>query len=412
MMALVSTQGLRQSSCVICSLAFVVACLAMIGYGAQFTGWSAWMLSGLAVVAVLTVRFLAIETWDRLVLWPANVILGAFLISILGSDHSNAALWRSMSMAVFSALLVAVQVCRGDPRAWHALRWSMLVLIAVVLADVLWQRLSGSSLFRDKGVVRSRWMGSQGNANDLVAIMFLAPVAYAVFPSRHRIAGYALFMACLVPVWLISESRQVLLAWSVGLVVPLLSGARDRSRLAILLGAVLLAFGLALLSPLLRMKLDLVLREGVGVREQLAALGLKLGWQFPLTGIGPGCFTEHFLLAHAEGWNWRGKPLPPAGTPWVHCLPVEIFCEFGMIGCVAFASVLVAVVRSLRADARLYPGDRPTLIALRACWISALAVSIIDLTLIKDWVRIEFWLLVGQTIGVGFPPVEKLETRR
>jgi hypothetical protein len=341
------------------------------------------------------------DQWDRMVLWPVAAILGSYVISICASDYRNVALWRSLSMMVFAALLLGVQVCRKEPWAWRALLMGIVLLVVVVVVDVVWQRFSGTSLLREKGIFRKRWMGSQGNANDLAAIMFLAPIAYAYFPHRHRLTAYAIFMACLVPVWLISESRQVLLAWFVGMVIPIVSAVKRPLRLGIVVGILLVAIVVTLASPLLRMKLELALHEGVGVREQLAVLGLKLGWQHPFAGIGPGCFTEYFLQAYAEGWTWRGKQLPSAGTPWVHCMPAEIFCEFGLIGCVAFGMVLAAILNRLRRENFSNSGEDELVSALRGCWIAALLVSLIDVTLIKDWVRIDFWLLLGITFSVG-----------
>jgi hypothetical protein len=75
-----------------------------------------------------------------------------------------------------------------------------------------------------------------------------------------------------------------------------------------------------------------------------------------------------------------------------------------MIGCFAFGTVLVAFVNRLRRVTFLNSGEDPLVTALCGCWIAALAVSLIDVTLIKDWVRIDFWLLLGITFAVGASP--------
>jgi hypothetical protein len=393
------------------ALLYCVACLAMIAWGAQFAGASAWLLSGSAVVFLISVRFLARALWADLVFWPMGAVLLAYVASIACSGMAPQATARSLSTPVFAVLFLAVQACRRADWAWKGLWVSIVFMVLVISIDVVVQRWTGDSLIRGKGLFRKRWMGSQGNANDLVCAAVLAPVAFALFRPPWRGVKYGAWMVLLIPIWLVSESRQVLLAWFVATVVPLACHVGKRRALVIVLAATLIGSTAVLFAPLLRYKLSLALEEGIGVREQLIALGIRFGLSHPVFGIGPGCFGEHFLVALGEGWTWRGKSLPPAGTPWVHCLPVEIFCEYGLFGVAAFGLVLRDGVRRLSVGVRQPEPERAPWICLLACSFAVACVSCIDLSLVKDWVRIEFWLILGLFYALGWE-AGRIESRR
>jgi O-antigen ligase len=139
-------------------------------------------------------------------------------------------------------------------------------------------------------------------------------------------------------------------------------------------------------------------RTGLGVREPIIAFGLSLAADHPLTGVGPGLFGSYYAREALDGWSWRGQPLPKVGMPWVHCLPVEVACEYGLVGVCAFGGVAAAAVRRAWIAARAGdPMGRGALGMLAAF----LLIGLVDLTFIKDWVRCEAWVAAGVAFGLG-----------
>jgi hypothetical protein len=87
--------------------------------------------------------------------------------------------------------------------------------------------------------------------------------------------------------------------------------------------------------------------------------------------------------------------------PWVHSLPIEIACELGSIGVIAYGAVLWAFTRRVR-QAILRDGPARNLgIAVAASAAAMAAMALIDLTFVKDWVRICWWLVLG--LGFAAP---------
>jgi O-antigen ligase len=127
----------------------------------------------------------------------------------------------------------------------------------------------------------------------------------------------------------------------------------------------------------------------------LTAYGVTLFVDHPVTGIGPGLFGQYYQRDARNGWSWRGTPLPKVGMPWVHSLPVEVLCELGVVGGLAFAAALVVAVR--RAwRARIGSGLQGRVaVAVLAVLAAGFVAGLVDLTFIKDWVRCLFWLVLG-----------------
>ena len=90
-----------------------------------------------------------------------------------------------------------------------------------------------------------------------------------------------------------------------------------------------------------------------------------------------------------------GEPLPPIGMPWVHSLPIEVLCETGTIGALAMLASLAEAARRLVRAWRSALTDRTTLIAILTAAACMVTVGLVDLSFIKDWVRVCFWMILG-----------------
>jgi O-antigen ligase len=112
-------------------------------------------------------------------------------------------------------------------------------------------------------------------------------------------------------------------------------------------------------------------------------------------GTGPGLFGHYYVVGVREGWAFRGQPLPPSGMPWVHSVPIEILCETGLASAAAYAAAVFAGVRRLCRGLRRATQDREWLVALSTSVACFGVMSLVDMSFIKDWVRVVFWLLLG-----------------
>ena len=81
--------------------------------------------------------------------------------------------------------------------------------------------------------------------------------------------------------------------------------------------------------------------------------------------------------------------------PWVHCLPVEVLCETGIIGGLVAMAVVGGGLLSVRRMALRGAEGRALAAAIVASIAAAAIMGLVDLTFLKDWVRCCWWLVLG-----------------
>jgi hypothetical protein len=385
----------HQGSCVVawCAAAFVAACLATIPAGIPVPN-AAMVALGLAGVGVvLAARFDRAGRWNQVTWWPVALILAAMVVSVLRCQLPGLAVERSTGVGVFALVAIVVQVAAWSPRA----------LTAVAL-DIGWQMATGLSLFTGQAGAGGRLTGSHGNQNDLAVASLLAPLAIAALPAMGRrwwVAACATLAAMGGLPAVLSASRQAVLAWFIGVGASITPRLGRRRSVVVVVVMLLVVASAVAFTPALQARARQTWREGVGIREPLTAYGVTLFVDHPVTGIGPGLFGQYYQRDARNGWSWRGTPLPKVGMPWVHSLPVEVLCELGVVGGLAFAAALVVAVR--RAwQARLGSGLQGRVaVAVLALLSAGLVAGLVDLTFIKDWVRCVFWLAMGLGLSCG-----------
>jgi O-antigen ligase len=126
-----------------------------------------------------------------------------------------------------------------------------------------------------------------------------------------------------------------------------------------------------------------------------------VAWQMfkesPLLGKGVHTFGE-FYLPYLERIELPAYITPEvAYIPWAHNLYLETLAERGLLGAVGFGAPLLGMLlllrRFLRHDS---PHEVRTIaIGLTASFLSFLAQGFFDLTFLKDWVLLIFWLLAA-----------------
>ena len=378
---------------------FTAACLACIPWGAPVGRGVLMGLLGLGAVALGVARVDPAGRWSRVTVWPLVAVLGSFALSIIGCQLPGLAIERSASMPLFALTFLSAQVCLWDPRTTRAL-WVVLAGVALSMsADIVVQWFAGRSLFG--GVPGSGFGigGSQGNKNDMAAASLLLPGALATFDGvRLGVLWRCMLAASLVPVWALSVSRQAFGGWFLGVLTMTVRRRSLRATVVGVAAAAAIAAAIIASVPSARARAMETMRNGLGDREPLIVLGAQLAVQHPVTGIGPGLFGQYYLREARNGWTWRGQPLSMLGMPWVHCLPLEVACEYGAVGLLAFGGVTFVALR--RAGRSAWSGD-PRGRAVLGMMVAILLVGLVDLTLIKDWVRCEVWVCLGLAFGLG-----------
>jgi hypothetical protein len=390
------------------AVAVLAISLLTIPYGAPMPPWYQWMEVGAGVLFGIALLADPRRRWRDLTYWPLVVILAAWGLSIAGCAFPKETADRSIGMAGYSVLFIAVQVAMRRSATLHALRWIVSGVLLLIALDVAWQRWDGYSLIREvrAGELHRQFTGftafggSQGNRNDLAVVGVLLPLAIPPLRLWPSMVFAGVVAAATASTWLISESRQTMMAWGVSLAGLLGLRASWRTRFAVV-GTLLAVCIVAIyVVPGLRARFMGIMENPLGDRGMPTLYSIKLFLDAPLFGVGPSLFGHYWVLGVRDGWQWEGRPLPAVGMPWVHCVPLEVLCELGITGLAAYSAAISGGVaqlrRCLRGRSRVRDLAAATLVAVS----SAALVSLLDITFIKNWVRIVFWLLLGLSYGI------------
>jgi hypothetical protein len=314
-------------------------------------------------------------------------------------------------MAFYGPVFFAAQIACWSERGRRTLVLVVLFTVGTVALDFAWQRYTGRSLVRDVRASVLLWngdawveraaSGSLGNRNDQAVIGVLVPLTAGVLPTMWSWSLGLLGAACAGYVALLGASRQLLIGLGTGTGVMALLRLPHRVRWWAAGCAILMVIAAALVHPSTRSRILEVADKPLGDRGLPMVYGLELAVTHPLLGIGPSLYGHYYVQGVREGWSFRGEPLPPSGMPWVHSLPIEIACEFGAVGIAAYAAVLWAFIRCLGRAVHAGGPARDLGIAVAGSAAAFAVMGLIDLTFIKDWVRICWWLVLG--LGFAAP---------
>lgn len=392
------------------ALAFVAMALGTIPYGAPMPAWFMWTMA--VVGAALGIALVAdpLSRWRTLTYWPIPVILGVWACSIAACDFPMEVLQRSWSMAWYSGVFVAVQVACWANRAIKGLAMCCLATIVLIAADLWFQAFDSRSLLREIRWPEIRWMGywnwnqhtgSIANVNDHAVLAVLLPLCLLTVPTRWAWGLLALgFAASLYDIW-ITRSRQMMLGLLSGLATVIGLHAPRKIRWWSVCGIVGASALLIVINPSMRDRLSSLMSDPLGGRTIFIVHGLELFREHPLFGVGPSLYGHYHALSVREGWTFRGQTLGEFGIPWVHCVPVEIACEMGVVGAGAYAAAAWILVTRLRRAHAVGGVARDLAIAVTGSALAMGLMGFVDLTFIKDWVRICWWLLLG--LGFAAP---------
>lgn len=349
---------------------------------------------------------------ERLTLWPAVAILASWALSTITSAFPIEVAQRSWGMAYYSMLFIAAQVICWDRRALKSLALMALAITSVLAIDLWWQRHTHWSLVRNVRAPVLMWngrewnwslpSGSLGNRNDQAAIAVLWPLCCVVAPTVWAWGLLGLSAIAAGYVAAVGRSRQLLLGLTaVATAIGLSLRLSWRLKAALMATALVIVAAAVMLSPGIRSRVLEVAQAPLGDRGLPIAYGAHLFLHHPTAGIGPSLFGHYYIKGVRDGWTFAGQPLDQVGMPWVHSLPVEIACELGSVGLLAYGLVTWRVARRLRTAYQNGGHAKELAVAVAASACAFVTMGLIDLTFIKDWVRICWWLVLG--LGYAAP---------
>jgi O-antigen ligase len=366
--------------------------------GRPLATWIASVTLGALVVGVVLARITSHVVFRGLGPW---LLFGA---GTLASMHLSPWAAQSATRATPSLLLLlvfpAAQVIAQSPGALRAVRACMAGAIVITAADLAWQPLFGSSLLL--GVIQHpadpRFTGSLPNANEVGFVALLAPLAFDVVPLRSislsvtSVRNLLIPAAALIPI-LLSASRATLGGYAVGACVRSWFGERRFVRWAP--AAALCIAAVAWMADIGAFRHRLA--ETLAPQQESRLRTWSIAWnaftEHPWFGNGPAVFFEvneaSRRLPQVPGWE-----TPAGGMPWAHNIPLEILCERGLVGAVIFAAVIIQLIRHLRTGLQS-SAQRRWAGSIAASAASFGAMSLLDMSFLKDWCTVCFWLTCG-----------------
>ena len=376
--------------------AYAAGSLALIPYARVPAGWFVAVLSGLAITALVAARIDRAHRWDRVTLWPLLAWLTVMALSIAQSPWHELALSRARTAPLFGLMFVAIQLASWRPRALRTVIWSGVLAMLVMVADLIMARWFGRTLITQVAVQESvRAAASQGNPNDFAAVSVLIPLGMLLFCGRWPLLCHACASVAGSPAWILTAGRQALLGWMVATLAPVAARLRLRTYMLACAAVVVAVVATLLLHAGLRARVQETIAEGLGIREQLIAVGMAAWWKRPWLGNGPFVFAELYRQYAESGWVWRGQALRNVGMPWAHCLPVEILCELGVLGALVMAGLLAAGITRIRSGLANTGLRREQALVAGSMLATIAVMGMVDLTFLKDWVKCLFWLAIG-----------------
>lgn len=387
----------------------VCAFILVLPFGRPLQPFFAWPLVALVAAAVLCARVAGFRFHGLI---PLGLFGLASFAAVWLSPFREIAASRIGTGALLMLLHPAAQIVGASPMARVALGACAAVAVTLTGLDILAQRVAGASLLSGTPRPAGQWRlsGSLPNPNEAAFVAVLAPLALAVWigvwrntPTRAARMAVVLAMACLafgvVATTLLTGGRAIFGGLLLAALVPLVA-IRPRWAFGLACAAAV-AVALAWFADLgaVRARIDDTIRLGDEPRLRTWSIALSAFLDHPWLGNGPCVFFEineaSRPLAATRGWE-----TPVGGMPWAHSIPIELLCERGILGLVAAIGVVASAARGIARAWREGIG-RPWTLGTAAGLASLLAMSLVDLSFLKDWCSVVIWITLGCAVGAA-----------
>jgi O-antigen ligase len=325
-----------------------------------------------------------------------GAFLGANLISAWASHDPAASFQQLRFYAIGLLVFLGVRRLVAAGR-WRSIATVVLALIVVFSADSMWQWLHGQSLMRQRAPLWGRFQGSLVYPSDVSMLPILLPIGASItFAGGRWRTALALATVMLVtPAVSLSGTRS---AW-IALFLVAIAAGWQRRRVALglaLCGAVmavsLLSMRTAVPTAPRRLLSAATYRDEKRLSQWQAAIALFR--EAPILGKGPHSFRAIVRSRHGEKSAVGRVDIEMA--PYPHDIYIEALCGTGIVG---LAALLVLLGRGFRDLGRRW-SDVPARAAFTSLGVFA-AIGVFDLSLVKDWVQLCFWLPLGIAAGLS-----------
>ncbi len=336
----------------------------------------------------------------------------ASVVSAWLSPYSETSLRRGASGFALMLVFPAAQIIGANVRATRWVRRAMVGAIALCALDIAWQYWFERSLLLAVDAPRDhyRYAGSLANPNEVAFVALLLPLALAgasvatatnarVMVARSAgVARIALIVLACFGV-LLTSSRTTLGGLFAGANVQSWFGTRRFLKWSLALALVVGAVAWIGDFGSFRKRVGETLQPQNEMRLQTWRIAVDAFVERPLFGQGPAVFFE-VNEASRNAPREVGWETPAGGMPWVHNVALELLAERGLVGTALFAAFMIAIALDLRIGLR-NPATRAWSGAITASLVSFAAMSLLDLSLLKDWCGVCLWLGAGFAASVA-----------
>ena len=315
------------------------------------------VLAAVAVCStIIGVPFARDQRWSR----PLLIVIGAVLlwstVTTLVSTNHILSIFSFLTVATATMLFVATYSAaqnRSIAVLYIALVPALInAVIAIAQRTAIWNPFTTEAT-----TDRLRTIALLGNPNDVGMFLVaptLAATALGVTSKKHRLIGM-IIAAILTFGLLASETLGAIAALSAGLFVLLLA-MRPRAAIIAAVATLLVATAIVRLSPkrwsMTNSKLTAAAHGDVDILVSGRIPAFRAAWrmfrQYPILGIGPGCFAFHYfdekialnMTGHAVRRFYRD---PNFGE--VHNEHLQILAEGGLPAYAIFIGGLAVLAR-------------------------------------------------------------------
>jgi len=353
-----------------------------------------------------------IAPWNQPITKALGLFILASIVSFLMSDDL-ARSWH-MSLMLFPALLIFMLIKQYFNKRNLQFLSITLVLVSLGLSLALFFIALNHNLEQDLGlypIYASLWVNDLASPillvpNDIAFISVLTPFSIALIlqKTNHYLTALAILSIFLgIVVIALLRSRVALMSEFASLLIMTLLLLKSKH---LVLKPVILMLCSGVLVVLFIdgiMNFSIITKIGLFANTRLA-LWLS-AWQMfldaPIFGHGPHTFVlsyQNYLNAiKLPSW----MPTDPRVVPWPHNLYLELLAEQGIIGLISFVwlmhSVFSLTFRLLNVNDEL---TRIYAAVVLASLSSFSLAAVFELTFLRQWVVIIFFLLMGITCSL------------
>ena len=338
---------------------------------------------------------------------PTLFFVGTFVLAIALSENTAASLSRARHLPTGLLIFVATQYAAGTRQGFARIGIALASLTSVILIEGTFQSITGHGFISDVPYWANTQRITSGlpHPNDLailaVLVGFLPPVLNRLGPRSRWVVGSILFGAYIVTASF-SRSRNL---WIGLLVSALVWGFARRPKIDVKRLFTSAAIGVLLFSIVWATNLGGIQERSLSLSAIASdgRIGIWLvSWNLfesaPFTGIGPFLFGDYYLKLVSQIDLPAGYQPETSVVQWAHSLYLESLAERGLWGLASFVLLVGACLRRVTRSLYRIPIGSPERLhaaALASGWSAFLVMGLFDLTFLKDWPWLAFWLLAG-----------------